>query len=62
MNSLDLGRTDLVKHHIELKDYTPIVRSRLSTFQEFRHRAGEPARSRPLDDQFEFIQEAGQVE
>ena len=24
MNSLDLGRTDLVKHHIELKDYTPI--------------------------------------
>ena len=24
MNSLDLGQTDLVKHHIELKDYTPI--------------------------------------
>ena len=24
MNSLDLGRTDLVKHHIELNDYTPI--------------------------------------
>ena len=24
MNSLDLGRMDLVKHHIELKDYTPI--------------------------------------
>ena len=24
MNSLDLGRTDLIKHHIELKDYTPI--------------------------------------
>ena len=24
MNSLDLGRTDLVKHHIELKDHTPI--------------------------------------
>ena len=24
MNSLDLGRTDLVKHHIELKDYKPI--------------------------------------
>ena len=24
MNSLDLGRTDLVKHHIELKNYTPI--------------------------------------
>ena len=24
MNNLDLGRTDLVKHHIELKDYTPI--------------------------------------
>ena len=24
MNSLDLGRTDLVKHHIELKDYTPV--------------------------------------
>ena len=24
MNSLDLGRTDIVKHHIELKDYKPI--------------------------------------
>ena len=24
MNSLDLGRTDLVKHHIQLDDYTPI--------------------------------------
>ena len=24
MNSLDLGRMDLVKHHIELKNYTPI--------------------------------------
>ena len=24
MSSLDLGRTDLVKHHIELKDYTPV--------------------------------------
>ena len=24
MNSTDLGKTDLVKHHIELKDYTPI--------------------------------------
>ena len=24
MNNLDLGRTDLLKHHIELKDYTPI--------------------------------------
>ena len=24
MNSLDLGRTDLIKHHIKLKDYTPI--------------------------------------
>ena len=24
MNSLDLGWTDLVKHHIELKDHTPI--------------------------------------
>ena len=24
MDSLDLGRTDLVKHHIKLKDYTPI--------------------------------------
>ena len=24
MNSLDLGRMDLVKHHIELKEYTPI--------------------------------------
>ena len=24
MNSLDLGQTDLVKHHIELKNYTPI--------------------------------------
>ena len=24
MNSLDLGQTDLIKHHIELKDYTPI--------------------------------------
>ena len=24
MNSLDLGQTDLVKHHIELKDHTPI--------------------------------------
>ena len=24
MDSLDLGQTDLIKHHIELKDYTPI--------------------------------------
>ena len=24
MNSLDLGRTDLVKHHIQLNNYTPI--------------------------------------
>ena len=24
MSSTDLGKTDLVKHHIELKDYTPI--------------------------------------
>ena len=24
MNSLDLGRMDLIKHHIKLKDYTPI--------------------------------------
>ena len=24
MNSLDLGRTDLIKHQIKLKDYTPI--------------------------------------
>ena len=24
MDSLDLGRTDLVKHHIELSNYTPI--------------------------------------
>ena len=24
MNSLDLGRTDLVKHHIQLDNYTPI--------------------------------------
>ena len=24
MNSLDLGRTDMVKHHIYLTDYTPI--------------------------------------
>ena len=24
MNSLDLGRTDLIKHRIKLKDYTPI--------------------------------------
>ena len=24
MNSTDLGKTDLVKHHIELRDYTPI--------------------------------------
>ena len=23
MSSTDLGKTDLVKHHIELKDYTP---------------------------------------
>ena len=27
MKSTDLGRTDLVKHHIELKDYTPINHS-----------------------------------
>ena len=38
------------------------MRSRLSTFQEFGHRAGEPARSRPLEDQFESIQGTGQVE
>ena len=24
MDSLDLGQTDLVKHHIELTDYAPI--------------------------------------
>ena len=24
MNNLDLGRTDLVKHHIQLDNYTPI--------------------------------------
>ena len=24
MSSTDLGKTDMVKHHIELKDYTPI--------------------------------------
>ena len=26
MNSLDLGRMDLIKHHIKLKDYTPYKR------------------------------------
>ena len=24
MGNLDLGKTDLIKHHIELTDYTPI--------------------------------------
>ena len=24
MDSMDLGKTDLVKHHIELNNYTPI--------------------------------------
>ena len=24
MDSMDLGKTDLVKHHIELTNYTPI--------------------------------------
>ena len=38
------------------------VRSRLDAFQEFGHRAGEPARSRPLKDWFESIQGAVQVE
>ena len=38
------------------------VRSRLGSFQEFGHRAGEPARSRTLKDWFESIQGAVQVE
>ena len=33
MGNLDLGRTDLVKHHIELTDYTPIKDRYMSQLQ-----------------------------
>ena len=33
MDSLDLGWTDLVKHHIQLDNYTPIKEYRIPPYQ-----------------------------